>query len=213
MYRVAFKYLVVGSTTFAAGFFLSWVLLNHNTSTSDLQWKFGKSEFAINVKQDLTTPDALLRKIFSDSSAKEGTISWLKTNQKIFPAADPDLAYQIELLKPDSNLAKLLRDISEHKKGPWEQLAQTVSVGVPAKANQPRRTFASVCESGAYRGRKILLEDITGTRRITVQATSLYPCPKGLKNPDIQLNAVDAKSLFGDASFQKHGAARAAIVQ
>ena len=205
--------IIVALGSFAIGLFFGWILLGTNTRESDLTWTFGKSEFKINVKQDLASPDLLLKKIFAEPFAKDGTITWLKSTQHIFPASDPDLADQISTLTFDAPLAKRLRELSGLKVGPWKQLGKEVSVGIPGKKEQPAIGQANVCESGPFRGAKILLAAIIGTVNITVQAAGIYPCPDGFEFPDLQLNASDGKKLFKDSLFRQIQKVRAVVIQ
>ena len=204
--------LIVAFPVLGVGFFLGWIFLGTNAREGDLTWKYGKSEFKINVKQDLASPDVLLKKIFSEPFARDGTIAWLKNTQTIFPAFDPELADQITTLDLNTPLAKRLREISASKRGPWKQLAQEVSVGIPGRKDQPAVNQANVCESGPYRGAKLLLAAIIGDSRITVQAAGIYPCPEGIPSPDLQLNAADGKKLFGDSHFKQVERVKAAII-
>jgi len=195
------------------GLFLGWILLGTNTRESDLIWKYGKSEFKINVKQDLISAEVLLKKIFLDPFAKPATIAWLKSTQNIFLASDPELADQVTILDVNMPLAKRLREVSTSKQGPWKQLAQVVSVGIPGRKDQPAINQANVCENGPFRGAKILLAAIVGSGQITVQAAGIYPCPQGIEFPDLQLNASNGKLLFGDLLFGQTQQAKAAVIQ
>lgn len=205
--------LIIGGVSFGIGFFLAWVLLGKNTRESDFTWKFGESELKINVKQDLVGSEVLLKKIFDTPFAKAGTIAWLKSTQGLFPSTDPELADQIGKLTVDTPLAKRLLELSQERKGPWKQVAKEVSIGIPEGRNQPREEQANVCGNGPFRGAKLVLEDPTRSRIITVQAAGVYDCIEGLTFPDIQLNATDGQKLFGDSRFSKYQKALAAILR
>ncbi|GEM_PF-3394926 len=206
-------YTIVAISAFIFGLFFGWVLLSKNAHESTLTWKYGKSQLALNVKQDLVSPDTFLKKIFSDPNAKNGTITWLKTTQSIFPASDPDLADQIVTLDFSTPLGKRLRDISLAREGPWKQVGKEITIGIPARNRQPALHQANVCENGPFRGAKVLLQTIAGPGRdVTVQAAGIYPCPVGFTFPDLQLNASDGKDLFGDYLFKQGQRAKAAIV-
>jgi hypothetical protein len=190
-------FLVVG---LIAGYFLN----SFGVSNAYVRWKFGASELEINLKEDMIDSETFLTKLFSEEFSKQGTIGWLKLNAGLYAVNDHELTGQIAKLDVDLPISESYRNISQQRLGPWAYQIDSVLIGVPDSTYQPAKGYANVCESGPYRGHKIVIYNLDQTKRIEVQATGQYACPNGLKYPNVQLNAKDAAYLLGYSNFQKY---------
>lgn len=180
---------------------------------TDIRWKYGDSELVIDLEKDLADDKTMLGKIFSENYSRAGAVDWLKTEQSLFTATDPDLADAFEAIEFEAPLAERLRNLRNSRKGPWSYQVQEVKIGIPDINDQPFNGYANVCESGIFRGEKVELFLIDRPdKRITVNATGRYSCPEGYNFPDVQLSSYDAKKLFGYNNFSKYERAGAVVI-
>ncbi len=198
------NYFITGVICLLIGIAIGFIFLKSGIKKSDIKWKFGDNELNINLEQDLVDASAMLSKIFSEDFSKKGTIAWLKENQNLYLPTDPDLVSTFTTLKYDHLVSKELRELSIRRVGPWSYQYDTVLIGIPAEEDQPKEGFANVCENGDYFTQRLRILTMDQTLKIEVIATGKYECPAGLKFPDIQLNATDAKKLLGTINFSKY---------
>ena len=196
--------IIIGVVAFLTGIALGWVLSGYGVKKTDVKWKFGDNELAINLEQDLIDVSAMLSKIFSEDFSKRGTIEWLKEKQNLYKPDDPDIINEFSKLDYNDIVSKELRELSYKRKGPWAYQLDTVFIGIPPVEYQPGIHFANVCENGKYFTKKLRIFSLDQMKSIEVTATGKYECPEQLKYPDIQLNSIDAKSLLGTENFSKY---------
>ena len=189
---------------FVFGIALGWILDDIGGKAANIGWKFGESELTIDLKKDLSSPDVLLDKIFSEEFSRLGTTELLKLKYNIFPFCDPELVKKISTLSIDHPVSIELQKLADKRVGPFGYQVDTVLIGVPSSEDQPKQGFANVCETGKYRGRKIQICHRQTDKKIQVTGSGMYICPPELKYPDIQLNIADAKRLFGDIPLRKY---------
>lgn len=206
------KYLVIAISGLSIGFFMGWLLLGLGAKKGAIEWEYGNSKLKIDVEKDLEGPDVLLKKIFSAPFSKDGALGWLKKEHKVFSIGDMDITEEIQKLNIENPLSRRLREISEKRKGPWAYQIAEVSIGIPPHKLQPDKGYANVCESGDYLRQKVELTNPKSDKRINVVATGKYSCPPDYEYPDMQLNADDAKELFGGVVFDKTQKAKALIL-
>ncbi len=171
---------------------------------TEIKWNIMGQELSINMEEDLIDHKTLLSKLFSEDFSKSGAKDWLKKNENLYEITDPDLAKQIALLDYNSTVSKELRELSLKRLGPWAYQFDTVFIGIPELADQPREGFASVCRNENYPGKRLKIYNLDLTKSIEVLATGKYDCPAGLKFPDIQLNVNDAALLLGTINFSQY---------
>lgn len=197
----------------AAGLALGFNLQKGNARKTQIKWKYGDAELAIDLDQDMANDETLLGKIFSRPYSEAGALNWLKTNQAVYRVEDTDLADAFVGLEYESDMARELRELHARRVGPWAYQSDTIRFGVPGGEYQPPRGQCYVCQNKKYRGQTVRLFDLHNAQRtVTLVASGTYECPPNLKVPDLQLNASDAQQLLGFSSFNKYEYALALIV-
>ncbi|HFA50723.1 MAG TPA: hypothetical protein ENJ95_17075 [Bacteroidetes bacterium] len=210
------KYLpviITGIVCAALGTALGWNLSRGGVKSTDIKLNFGSNSLEVNLDQDEIDAETFLGRIFEQGFSKSGAMDWLKLKQKIFHFKDPDIVKEFKTLPPDDPVSEQLYKLSASKTGPWAYQVDTVRISIPEKKYQPRKGFVNVCENGKYRGRMLQLYNLDQSIAIDLTASGKYACPTGLKFPDIQLNAKDAKKLLGDDNFSKYEEAIVLILQ
>lgn len=208
------KSLVIVAETIILAVLL-WKVLPKNAAETNIQMKFGDQSLKLNVKKDMSDPQALVEKLMSQPFSKAGTMAFL-SKEGIFSISDPSIVPALQNLCPnknsdgetlvarqqrlqaclESNVLKQIRELATKHAPPFQYIGREVEVGTPARA-QPRIGHAFVCSNGGFLAHKIQINTLQGNRSITVNATRFYPCTGYDDVPDIQISARDAYKLFG----------------
>lgn len=195
---VAAVSLIIGGAI--TGFYMS----SGGNKKTEIKWTILGQELTLNMEEDLANHEKMLDKLFSEEFAMNGTKAWLKKYQNLYDPRDPELAARIAKMDYDEMISEQLRDISQKRKGPWAYQYDTIQIGVPAEADQPKEGYANVCENGDYYNQRLRVLTMDQSKDILVTATGKYACPDGFKFPNIQLNAKDAERLLGTTNFSKY---------
>jgi hypothetical protein len=199
MFLVGITGLIIGGVV--VGFYTD----GSGTNNTEIKWNILGQELTLNMEKDLTNYSVMLDKLFSEEFAANGAKAWLKSHQHLYHFTDPDLSEKMEFLKYDDLISEQLREISRKRIGPWEYQQDTIEIGIPAEADQPREGSANVCENGDYCNKTIkVMNYLDETKYIIVTATGKYACPRGSRWANIQLNAKDAEKLLGTTNFSKY---------
>jgi hypothetical protein len=211
--NVSVKYLVItGIICLAIGIALGWTLLERGTQKADIKIKYGENELNINLDKNQVEAAKILEQIFSEDFSKQGTLKWLKDHQHLYQANDPAIIPEISSMNYEDIVAEKLRVMSIMREGPWAYQYDTVFIGIPDSAHQPRPDYANACANGKYFMQKIRIYSMDERREIEVVATGKYDCPARGRFPDIQLNPKDAEKLLGNVNFSQYEKAMALIL-
>jgi hypothetical protein len=211
--NLSIKHLILtGIICLAIGMAVGYALLQSGTQKADIKIKYGENELNINLDKNQVEAAKILEQIFSEDFSKQGTLKWLKDHQHLYQPLDPAIVPEIAAMNYDDLVAEKLRDLSIRRIGPWEYQFDTVFIGIPDSAHQPRQDFANACANGRYFMKKIRIYSMDQLREIEVLATGKYDCPPGYKFPDIQLNYKDAERLLGNYKFDQYERAMALIL-
>ena len=184
------------------GAVIGWNLSKGGAKQAFFKLNFGENNLEVKLDQEQIDAPTFLGTLFSETWSRSGVVDWLKERKKIFHFEDPDVVQEFKSLPPNHSVSEALLKLSKGHIGPWETNYDTVRIGIPAKTDQPKEGYISVCSNSKYLYRQLELTKFDETSTIKLTSTGgHYNCPTGSKRPHIQLNAKDAKKLFGHTNF------------
>ena len=207
------KSIILVVISLLIGIVAGWQIQASGITKTKIKWKFQNHEVEVNLDKDFESLSTTLNKVFADSISRLSTVVWLKRNHGLYEAGDLELIPKIAELGYNNAFSSELRKVSERRDGPWAYQWDTVRVGIPSRNDQPRKSFANACINGIYKGKKIRIMSLDQKNRIEVEVTGFYDCIDGLPFPDIQLNARDAREIYGSYNFRVYNSAIALILQ
>ena len=68
----------------AIGGLIVWKAIPRSAADTNIQWKFGNQSLNLNVKKDMSDPQALIQKLMSTPFSKAGTLFYLNKDEGDF---------------------------------------------------------------------------------------------------------------------------------
>ena len=184
---------------------------------------------SIDVEADDMPQAELLDKMWANEFGRAGMLDWL-FQRSVFQITDARLAEALEELCgdfPDTPLedrvvkqqecadrtvAKALRALMRSRRPPFHYVGLQVRVGISLdEEHRPANGYANACQESELLGRRIELTNPLNHKQVQVMATGRYPCSGMGITADIQLNEVDASTIF-DGALRKHQASIAVVL-
>jgi len=199
------------------GILIGWRAIPSDPAESEIEWEYPGGSLKINAKKDLSSPEAMLVRLFSTNFSQAGTKKWLKDNYQMFSIEEQSLvdalkgmcAQEADMTPEERRqhmetcakkpVISQLRSLAENHEPPFHYIGFEVKIGIPDP--EPKEGTANVCLKNPripveFLGKEIELTNPDNKVSIIVKATGYYKCTGYNIFPDIQLNLNDARRLF-----------------